>query len=72
MVKFAAESKIMNPSVQSSRDLISSLNILYAYKKAHLQDQKVSTHTVSLSRNNASPLWKTNNNDALYGGSPFK
>ena len=46
MVKYAAESKSMNPSVLSSRDFISSLNMLYAYTKTHLHDQKVSTHTI--------------------------
>ena len=46
MVKYAAGSNNMNSSVLSSRDFISSLNMLHAYKKIFLQDQMVRTHTI--------------------------
>ena len=46
IVKYAAGSNNMNSSVLSSRDFISSMNILHAYNKNFLQDQKVRTRTI--------------------------
>ena len=46
MAKYAAGSNNMNSSVLSSRDFISSVNMLTAYNNNFLQDQKVSTNTI--------------------------